>query len=252
VNCIMCRPFAWVRKHVPGPCIADRPEVQAKFESWRYAQTNDREVLGCDPECEAVQAATKLSRTDPAAAFLKLLTLAERGSVWSMLCVAWAYATGAGTTPEASEAERWYRLAFERGCQQAQLRLGNIYRRRADFDECEKIYGVGAADHWAPAMYHLAMIKLRQPRTPACLETARSLLEQASALGDVGAQWALGRRMGRGLFGLRRIPRGIRLAFDACEKTLALVAADSPGDHPENRELISSTIGSGQWVSSAG
>ncbi|MGA9868821.1 MAG: hypothetical protein WBQ75_20530 [Acetobacteraceae bacterium] len=137
-----------------------------------------------------------------------MIALAERGSAWSMLLVGWAYQTGEGVTADPTRAERWYRLAFEAGVQQAQLRLGRIYADRSDFAGCEEVYGVGSTDRWAPAMFNLAMIKLRQPRTPERLEAARILLEQASVQGDLGAQLILVQFLRTGCFGLRRIPRG--------------------------------------------
>jgi len=169
----------------------------------------------------------------------KLTALAERGSVWSMLLVGWAYNAGAGVTADLAQAERWYRLAFEGGAQQAQLRLGWTYEQRSDVAGCEEVYGVGAADGWAPAMYHLAMIKFRQPRTPARLEAARILLEQASAQGDLGAQWVLAGLLWRGRFGLRQIPSGVRLALDLCKKLTALVdEEDASGDCSSERTTL--------------
>jgi len=169
----------------------------------------------------------KLRRSDPEAAFPQFLGLAERGSVWSMLCVGWMYMVGVGVAADATLGEHWYRLAFEGGCQRAQLDLGKFYGSRADFDAYEKIFEVDVAEHWAPAMYYRAMLKLAQPKTRARREEARVLLEAASALGDVGAQWALGRMMARGRFGLRRIRRGFRLSMDACKKTFVLMGADT-------------------------
>jgi TPR repeat protein len=228
LNCVICRPLAWLRKRLPRLCIADRAEVQEKFAAWRYAQANDRKILESDSERDAVEATMKLRRSDPEAAFPQFLALAERGSVWSMLCVGWMYMVGVGVAADATLAEHWYRLAFEGGSQRAQLDLGKFYRSRADFDAYEKIFEVGIADNWAPPMYYRAMLKLAQPKTRERLEEARVLLEAASALGDIGAQWALGRMMTRGRFGWRRIRRGLRLSMDACKKTFVLMGVDTP------------------------
>jgi TPR repeat protein len=228
VKCIMCRPFAWVRARLPQRCIADSPEAQRKFASWRYAQANDRQILESDPEREAVEATMQLERSDPVAAFPQFLALAERGSVWSMLRVAWLYWAGVGTVADSTQAERWYRQAFEGGCQRAQIDLANIYGSRGNLDECERIVQKSAAEHWAPAIYTMAMVRLWQPKTRLRTEAARVLLEEASVLGDLGAQWLLGRLMARGRFGWRRIPRGFRLTSDACEKTFALLGTNAP------------------------
>jgi len=229
VKCIICRPFAWFRERLPALCIADHPEAQAKFMSWRGAKTNDRELLEGDPQREAVEATFKLRKRDPTAAFPQFLALAEGGSVYSMLCVGWLYSQGVGVAKDTVEAERWNLLALERGSKRARLQLADLYLARPDFDACAMILTPGVDEHWAPAMYALAMVKLQQPKTTMQRESARVLLEEASALGDVGAQWALGRRMARGWFGWRRIPRGFRLMSDACEKTFTLVDGNSRG-----------------------
>jgi hypothetical protein len=73
-------------------------------------------------------------------------------------------------------------------------------------------------------MYTLGMAKLRQqPKTAKRWEEARVLLEDASALGDLGAQWELSRRMVRGWFGWRYVRRGFQLMSDVVEKTEALM-----------------------------
>lgn len=238
MKCIICRPFAWFRKRLPTPCIGERPEVQAKYTAWRGAQTNDRELLEGDPQREAVEATTKLRRRDPTAAFPQFLALAEGGSVYSMLCVGWLYSHGVGVPEDTVEAERWNLRALEHGSQRARLQLADLYWARSDFGACESILQPGVDEHWAPAMYVMAMTKLQQPRTEVLRESARVLLEEASTLGDVGAQWALGIRMARGWFGLHRIPRGIRVMSDACEKTLALLER---GNRKRNQQETNAT-----------
>jgi hypothetical protein len=229
VRCILCGLFAWFSKRLPTPCIADRPEVRAKFLSWRGAQTNDRELLERDPQRDAIEATRTLRRRDPTAAFPRFLKLAEGGSVYSMLCVGWLYGHGVGVQEDAVEAERWNLRALKHGSHRARLQLADLYLAGADFDASETILQPGVDEHWAPALYAMAVTKLRQPATTLLRESARVLLEDASALGDVGAQWALARRMARGWFGWRRIPRGFRLMSDACERTLALLETDGRG-----------------------
>lgn len=154
-----------------------------------------------------------------------------------MLCVGWLYSHGVGVPEDAVEGERWSLCALEHGSQRARLQLADLYWARSDFGACETILQPGVDEHWAPAMYAMAMTKLQQPKTKALRESARVLLEDASALGDVGAQWALGRRMARGWFGWYRIPRGFRLTSEACEKTLALLDRNNGKRDPQKANV---------------
>lgn len=87
---------------------------------------------------------------------------------------------------------------MDRSSQRARLYLANLYVMQSDFDACEEILQPCVDKGLAPAMYILAMAKLQQrPKTAQRWEDARILLEEASTLGDPGAQWALGRRMAR-------------------------------------------------------
>lgn len=226
------RPFDWLRAEwAAARAAAGSPELQARLEEWRLAQTNDGEMLDHDPDLKALDEATRLRRTDPKSAFPRLAALAGRGSVMSMLLVGLSYEQGTGVTADSALAEQWYRLAFEEGSQKGQLLLGQFYEKRSDFTKCEQVYAVGADSGWAPGLYHLARIKLLPPRTPARLEEARVLLEQAAAQGDLGAQIDLMRLLLRGRFGPRRIPSGLRLCFDTGRKCEALTQMTGVGRH---------------------
>lgn len=219
MRCVLCRALGWLGTQIfTDNRIFRLDVVRTTLQSWRYAQTNDTETYQNDPELNAIWNAEQLTKDNPPAALSHWRALAERGSVWSMFRAGWAFQTGTGVAADQAQAERWYRLSFEGGCQQAQLRLGSIYTRRREFEQCEKIYEVGAREDWAPALYYLAWAKLRQPKTPERLVAARNLLEQAAALGDLGAEMDLVVLMSRGRFGLRLIPRGFRGLFDAAAK----------------------------------
>lgn len=227
MKCKLCRPVLWLREHVHARCIADRPEIQAQFKSWRDAQMDDQALFEDDPQREALEAVIKLSTSDLTAAFPKFLVLAESGSVWSMLWVGWFYQTGFDGATNLVEAESWYHVALQHGSRRARLYLADLYWSQTDFGACERILQPAADEHWVPALYPLAVVKLKQPKTRMRRESARLLLEEAAARGDVGAQWWLGRIMAQGRFGWRRIPRGFSLISDACEKTLALADGNS-------------------------
>ena len=222
-----------------------------KLEDWRCAQANDSEMFDREPELDALAAASSLLRTNPELGFSSLSSLARRGSVMAMLLVGIAYEGGIGVTANLLLAEHWYRLAFEGGARKAQLHLGRLYERRTEYAKCEDVYRVGADDGWAPAMYHLAMIMLRRPRTLSRLEDARSLLEQAAAQGDLGAQIHLARFLASGRFGWRRIPDGLRFGFDAGKKFGARVQTVTAIDSSNSERPNAPSTDGGNGLSSA-
>lgn len=212
----MCRLCRWIGAKLFPDAYDDWAYGKAIWDrAWdqQFAARHDKDVLDRDPDPDALQEAVQLGQSDPEAAIPALRALADRGSAWSAMLLGHAYQQGRGIMPDSVEAERWYRLAIERGCRQAQLRLGRIYQSRGDLVAAEQIYMLGAGERWAPAMYRLALLKLGQAHTSAKLNEARGLLEQAAAQGDLAAQMHLARLMARGRFGWWRIPRGLRLLW---------------------------------------
>lgn len=228
MKCKLCGPFLTLHKRFTTMlCPGDRPEAKARFRWWRDAQLNDRYLITDDPHQEAIRAAGKLEKSDPTAALDQLLALARGGSVWSMLHVGALYAHDADGAKNPVAAEHWLQLAAEHGSRRASLYLANLYIAQANFDACEKILQPCVAEGLVPAMFILGMAKLQQqPKTAKRWDEARVLLEEAATRGDLGAQWALGRRMARGWFGWHRMRRGFQLMIDACGKIEALMDED--------------------------
>src|SRR5579872_5005919 len=129
----MCRLCRWIETWLCPHCAIRREAIAEKLRAWRYAQANDRNVIDRDPDRDALAEADNLWRRDPKAGLLRLRKLADLGSVWSMLLLGYAFASGTGTDPDEIQSERWYRLAFEGGCQRALLHLGRMYELRRDF-----------------------------------------------------------------------------------------------------------------------
>jgi TPR repeat protein len=199
-----------------------RQAVWNKARDRHFALTHDKEVLDRDPDRDALREAQELWRNDPEAAIPILRGFAEGGSAWSAMLLGYAYERGTGVGPDLTEAERWYRSSIEGRCRQALLRLGRIFENGGDLAAAERIYAVGVAERWAPAIYTLARLKLRHVRTPVELEEGRSLLEQAAAQDDLLAQMHLAALLTRGRFGWWRIPSGLRLLWRTGSKLQAL------------------------------
>ena len=225
----LLRPFEWLKAEwAAARAAAGSPELQARLEDWRLAQTNDGDMLDRDPDLKALGEATRLWKTDPKSAFPRLSALARRGSVMSMLLVGLSYEQGTGVTADPALAEQWYNSPSRKVPRRGELLLRTLYEKRFDFTRCEQVYSVGADSGWAPALYRLARMRLLPPRTPSQLEEARVLLQQAAAQGDLGAQIDLMRLLLRGRFGLRRIPSGLRLCVDTGRKCEALLRTEAP------------------------
>jgi hypothetical protein len=190
---------------------------------WDFNQADDTALFERDPEQDRIKEAFLVRETDPKAGFLRLLELAEHGSVWSMNHVANSYHRGVGIARNPIEAEDWFRRAFEGGSEYAQLRYGKILGQRGDFDKCEEVFAVGVAKDWAPALYWSARYRLRRSDTRETLRQIRPLLERASAKGSVPAYQLLASATLWGGFGLREIPWGLHLAWEGVSKVDALM-----------------------------
>ena len=108
---------SWLSRKLSGP--DDDPcgsSVRRIVDEMRLAQCNDAEIISRDPHPEPMHNEWRRQATDPEAALPELVSLAERGSVWSMFLVGSAYESGKGAAADAAQAERWYRMACEAGC----------------------------------------------------------------------------------------------------------------------------------------
>ncbi|MGH7023104.1 MAG: hypothetical protein ACREEB_05865 [Caulobacteraceae bacterium] len=156
---------------------------------------------------------------DPGSAFPVILELAELGSISSMDRVARCYFFGTGVLADLSQAEAWFRRAFEGGSQSGMLGYAGRLAARGDFETAETVLKVGVARDWAPALYWYYWCSVERSRSRATLLEMRPYLERAYALGSPLAQRSLSRRLSRGQFGLRAIPRGWRLILDFDERS---------------------------------
>ncbi len=168
--------------------VSSNEAVRQYCRAWDRAQTNDSAVLESDPHEERARNAAALLKTDPDTAFPILLALAEAGSVWSMLQVAFCYLEGRGVEPSAASAEEWYRRAFEGGSQRALLDYCAVLGRRGDLDLREAAYSAGAAKDWAPALCGLAQVRMMRSKSRRTAREVRPLVERAAELGKPGGE----------------------------------------------------------------
>ena len=193
------------------------------FSAWDYAQTNDRAVWENDPHTDDLAEAAALINDDPNAGFKRFLALAEAGSIWAMAWVGYCFYLGHGVARDAGRAEHWYRRSCEAGCTRAILDLGRVLARRGDFAGAADVFSQGVADDWAPALFWAAQYRLKRPTTRKSREEARALLERAVAKGSPAAQFVLELSLARGRFGVREIPRGLRLLWASTDARFAII-----------------------------
>jgi TPR repeat protein len=170
---------------------------------------DDYDLLAREPDLERLRSAHALLSTNIAEGMVELEVLANAGSIMGMLYLAQAYELGQNA--DHVKAERWYRLAFERGSATALFSLGSIYYKRKDYVAAEKMFAEGASKNDAPSMYWLASIYLSTQSGPEKSEQARILLEDATKRGQVHAKHGLGLLYLKGRFGMKNIPRGLWL-----------------------------------------
>ncbi len=215
MNCVICK-----------ACEAANAALDKKLSAGLDAQMNTLEIWQRETNDERVAHAHELLTTDPAEAFKECLPLAEQGSVWSMAAVGWAFHTGNGTPRDLTQAEKWYRRAFEGGSDYGLLWLGLLYLKQRQYAKAEEVFRTGVERGWLPAMSYLARTYSKSADWPQKREEARTLLERASAAGDLSARRFLAIATMRGWFGLRLIPNGIRMCIKAADDLFELIKDD--------------------------
>jgi TPR repeat protein len=194
--------------------VATMGERLKLLDAWEFSQVNDRTIWDREAEQGRLREAHAVRERDPPAAFALLLDLAEQGSVWSMMQVALGYHAALGVPRDMARAEEWYRRASEGGSQRALLEYIRLLWRRSDAARGEATLGGSAGDDWAPALYWRARFRLLRSKTPRrTLKEVRPLLERATELGSPAARRLLAAEMSLGRFGIREIPKGMRMVW---------------------------------------
>ena len=177
-------------------------------EEWEYAQANDGAIWAAEAQKDRIAVAQIALDESPNEALPMLLSLADGGSVGSMLLLGWCFSTGRGAVQNWVEAERWYRSAYSAGSQRALLYLGSELELRGYSEAQEDLYTEGALRDWPPAVFRLAKLRLRFFLSPEKAKAVRVQLGYAAAAGSPEAQWWLAWFSLRGCFGLWRIVPG--------------------------------------------
>jgi TPR repeat protein len=80
-----------------------------------------------EPDPKELTAASLMLAVNPAEAYSRLRTLAERGSITSMAYIGDVHRFGIGSPIDLEEAEKWYRQAADKGSLIALYDLATLY-----------------------------------------------------------------------------------------------------------------------------
>lgn len=201
------RSWIWTKLGMPEL----RAEQRRRLRAWEREQANDWDLIESDPLSVQVKAAIDLLDDNPLEAFPRLLGLAQNGSVWSTVLVGWCFGSGTGVDENWEQAEHWYRLAYEAGSEHGLLRYAEYLDWRGDTDSLQKVYEAGWEKGLTPAVFRLIRMRLKPTMTLADRLAWKPALEWAAETGHPGARFLLAKYLSRGWFGVRGIPRGIKL-----------------------------------------
>ena len=210
-NCVLCKwLLRWLAPKLTsgaGNCISD------KSTAWEWVHSNDYELWEREPDTDRLKQADALGVSDPAAAFEIYRDLAEQGSIRAMHQVAWQYGFGKGklVAPDYDLAADWYIKAISAGSWMATRYYAQFLAMHRHFAHCEAVLQDGVTNEWVPAFFWLAWYRHEQSRSRKTYREIEPLLGHAAQHGHPFARLLLARLMSTGKFGLRKIPRGIRL-----------------------------------------
>lgn len=178
------------------------------------AQTLSEQAFEAEPDLASLRVAYSKLQSDPIGAIQEFKTLADRGSVMSMVYLGDAFANGTGSHADLEEAEKWFLRASATGSVEGTFHLGAFYFDRKEYSKAEHVFDSNGLKDYPPAMDRLAWIYI-ETKQPEKIERARRLLERASALGHIYAKRHLAGLMMRGKLGLSAVLPGVRLFFAA-------------------------------------
>ena len=204
--CLLC---TWICNRLAGPDSGSRAVWRAA-ERWEDDFAVKWEPAEADDALrQRWSEADSLFDDDPAASLAIHRKLAEGGSAYSMLKLAWHYDNR--TERDQAAAEEYYRQALCAGSWRATIGYAHRLFERGAHDKWPSTLGDGVQHGFIPSCYWLAWYTYeRNPKARTAREV-RPLLEAAAAAGHPGAKLILARWAASGKFGLREVPRGLRM-----------------------------------------
>lgn len=198
-----------------GPMIDAYWDRLYNWESWA---TNDVDYWWDKPDAERLMAVSALWDSNPIAAFHGYRELADEGCVHALIWQGQCYSHGHGTKADFDAAYACYTRAMNEGSWIATRDIATLLYEHGHFEECEEHLEYAIQHDFIPAYYWLARYRIYRSETLTIFREVRPLLEHAAAEGHPGAKRYLAILMMLGIFGIREIPRGIRMMRESVKE----------------------------------
>lgn len=206
-KCVLCD---WLCERFCAPDIGRN--FWRGVHHWEETYAADWEPWDSDDALrfQAIEAG-RLVSTEPEAALMALRQLAGEGSAYAMRWLGTLYGGAHGIPRDDAASEEYFRQALCAGSWMATLSYAGLLYARGAHDKWPSTLGDGVAKGFIPAKFWLGWYRYRLNPTGSTSREVRPLLEDAAEAGHLGAKLILARWSAAGKFGLRKIPRGLRM-----------------------------------------
>lgn len=170
---------------------------------------NGRDGFANEPDLARLSRAYVRMATDWPYALSELTSLADLGSVMSVLYIAQAYQRGIGTPVDLGQYEKWLHRAKDAGSALAAYKLGLFYLRDGKYDKAESNLLHAASFDFVPALARLGLLYSRGNEFAFDKIRAKQFLERASLRGHISGKRDLAVFLIRGKFGVLQKLRGM-------------------------------------------
>ena len=191
--------------------------LERRQSLWEYEQA-DIQSWDTESDQEGLIEAFALRHDDPERAVSLLFALAQEDSPIAINDIGEGYYWGKSLPCDEAEGEKWFERAFELGSRRGLLNYGKVLFYRKDLVAAEAVFRRGADGGWGPAFYWLARTEAHRDRSLKAVLRVRPYLERAAEMGSPMASEILGGMMSAGFFGVRHMPRGMRLMSEWAPK----------------------------------
>jgi TPR repeat protein len=215
-----CGVCEWLRAFLCSGCELQEDAFWLKSDEWETDASNADELWEETSVAHSaeIRAANALWNSAPEQAFARFQKLASLGSVFAMEVVAWGFWSGTGVAQDKVAALEMYERAVSAGSWKATIGMARLLAELGRRAEWEALLEQGISANYVPAYFWKAHLTYRQAPGRLAARTVRPLLDYAIVAGHPGARLVLLRYMIRGRFGLRNIPRGLRLGWEMSRK----------------------------------
>ena len=161
---------------------------------------------------------------------MKIIVVAEKGSVIAQLFLGWMYHAGKGVQENLEEAEKWDAKAANSQSARAQFYLGTLYRAKGEYKQAFEWLERSASQQYSPALYFLGQLYYVGEEVEVNREKAFEYFGQAAEKGHLFAQGNIAYEMIKGRHGITRIPIGFLLLVRVLCRGIKVTVKDPDSD----------------------